>query len=324
MTSHLAAYVAGTFDTKARELGFLADCLTRLGIRTVTVDLSTTGGPSVAMVGAREVAAHHQSGVAAVFTGDRGSAVTAMAAAFERFVETRTDIGGIISAGGSRQCLARHAGHAAPADRPAQGDGDDDRLGRRRAYVGPSDICMIYPVTDISGINRISAKVLANAAHALAGMMLNQRQPADEEDKPAIGLTMFGVTTPCVQAVQSRLEERFDCLVFHATGTGGQSFEKLAQSGLFAGVLDITTTEIADLLCGGILSAGEDRLGAFSAPACPMSARSARSTWSISDLWTRCRNAIAAATSSPQSAGDADAHHAARNTTASAAGSASA
>jgi uncharacterized protein (UPF0261 family) len=121
---------------------------------------------------------------------------------------------------------------------------------------------MIYPVADISGINRISAAVLANAAHALAGMM-SHRVAIPADAKPAIGLTMFGVTTPCVQAVQERLAGRFDAVVFHATGTGGQSFEKLAESGFFAGVIDATTTEIADLLCGGILSAGEDRLGAF-------------------------------------------------------------
>jgi uncharacterized protein (UPF0261 family) len=131
-----------------------------------------------------------------------------------------------------------------------------------RRYVGPSDICMMYSVTDVAGLNRISEQVLANAAHALAGMIAHRPREAPER-RPAIGLTMFGVTTPCVQAVTRTLADRFDCLVFHATGTGGQAMEKLVDSGLLTGVIDATTTEIADLLMGGTMSAGEDRLGAI-------------------------------------------------------------
>jgi uncharacterized protein (UPF0261 family) len=129
---------------------------------------------------------------------------------------------------------------------------------------------MMYSVTDISGINRISEKVLANAAHALAGMIAysNPRKIA-AEGKPAIGLTMFGLTTPCVQAVCKQLEERYDCLVFHATGTGGQSMEKLADSGLLAGVLDITTTEVTDEIVGGVLSAGPARMDVFAKQTIP-------------------------------------------------------
>jgi uncharacterized protein (UPF0261 family) len=134
--------------------------------------------------------------------------------------------------------------------------------GNVRQYVGPSDICMIYSVTDVAGINRISANVLSNAAHALAGM-IGFRQEADPSRLPAIGLTMFGVTTPCVQAVANALKTRYDCLVFHATGTGGQSMEKLADSGMLEGVIDITTTEVADFLVGGVMSADEDRMGAI-------------------------------------------------------------
>jgi uncharacterized protein (UPF0261 family) len=121
---------------------------------------------------------------------------------------------------------------------------------------------MMYSVTDVSGINRISEQVLSNAAHALAGMVAHARRGASTA-KPAVGLTMFGVTTPCVQAVQKALEERFDCLVFHATGTGGQSMEKLADSGLLAGVIDVTTTEVCDHLFGGVFSAGEERFDAI-------------------------------------------------------------
>jgi uncharacterized protein (UPF0261 family)/ABC-type branched-subunit amino acid transport system ATPase component len=262
-----AAYVAGTFDTKGRELFYLKQCLERLGVRTVTVDLSTSGAASTANVHPREVARHHPQGERAVFTGDRGSAVSAMATAFERFVlarhqRGRRDLGGLISAGGSGgTALATQAMRALPIGVPkvmvssvASGD--------VRPYVGPSDICMMYSVTDVSGINRISEKVLANAAHALAGMIAHARTAASAA-RPAIGLTMFGVTTPCVQAVTRELEDEYDCLVFHATGTGGQSMEKLVDSGLLAGVIDVTTTEVCDEIVGGVLSAGPERFDAM-------------------------------------------------------------
>ena len=267
-TSGRAAYVAGTFDTKGRELFFLRQCLERLGLRVVTVDLSTSGRPSPASVHPREVARHHPDGEAAVFSGDRGSAVSAMAHAFERYVLTRRDLGGLISAGGSGgTSLATPGMRALPIGVPkvmvstmASGD--------TRPYVGPSDICMMYSVTDVQGINRISEKVLANAAHALAGMVTHP--PAETTiTRPALGLTMFGVTTPCVQAVAKRLEDDYDCLVFHATGVGGQSMEKLADSGLLAGVIDVSTTEVADEIVGGTLSAGPTRLDVFARHALP-------------------------------------------------------
>jgi uncharacterized protein (UPF0261 family)/ABC-type branched-subunit amino acid transport system ATPase component len=261
-SSGRAAYVAGTFDTKGRELFFLRQCLEKLGLRVVTVDLSTSGRPSPASVHPREVARHHPRGEAAVFSGDRGSAVTAMAEAFERFVLTRRDLGGVISAGGSGgTSLATPAMRALPIGVPkvmvstmASGD--------TRPYVGPSDICMMYSVTDVQGINRISERVLANAAHALAGMIAHP-PAAESANRPALGLTMFGVTTPCVQAVTKRLGDAYDCLVFHATGVGGQSMEKLADSGLLAGVIDVSTTEVADEIVGGVLSAGPTRLDVF-------------------------------------------------------------
>ena len=199
-----------------------------------------------------------------MFTGDRGSAVTEMAIAFERFVMTRRDLGGIISAGGSGgTALATRAMRALPIGIPkvmvstvASGD--------VKPYVGPSDICMMHSVTDVSGINSVSERVLSNAAHALAGMITHAgRTATSSQTKPAIGLTMFGVTTPCVQGVTKQLEDRYDCLVFHATGIGGQSMEKLVDSGLLAGVIDATTTEIADEVGGGLLSAGPGRLDAI-------------------------------------------------------------
>ena len=261
-SSGRAAYVAGTFDTKGRELHYLRQCLEKLGLRVVTVDLATSGKPSPASVHPREVARHHPDGERAVFTDDRGSSVSAMAVAFERFMLARRDVGGLIGAGGSGgTTLVTRAMRALPIGLPkvmvstmASGD--------TRPYVGPSDICMMYSITDVSGINRISEKVLANAAHALAGMIAHP-VAGDSATKPALGLTMFGVTTPCVQMVTQRLEADYDCLVFHATGVGGQSMEKLADSGLLAGVIDVSTTEIADEIGGGVLSAGPTRLDVF-------------------------------------------------------------
>ena len=267
-TSVRAAYVAGTFDTKSRELFFLRQCLEKLGLRVVTVDLATAGKPSPASVHPREVARFHPQGEAAVFSGDRGSAVAAMATAFEHYVRSRRDMGGIISAGGSGgTSLATLGMRALPIGVPkvmvstmASGD--------TRPYVGPSDICMMYSVTDVQGINRISEKVLANAAHALAGMITHP--PVESAiTKPAIGLTMFGVTTPCVQAVTQLLQDDFDCLVFHATGVGGQSMEKLVESSLLEGVIDVSTTEVADEICGGVLSAGATRMDVFVRHAVP-------------------------------------------------------
>ncbi|MSQ87759.1 MAG: ABC transporter permease [Betaproteobacteria bacterium] len=256
-----AAYVAGTFDTKGRELGYLRTCIEKLGLRVVTVDISTSGKPSAAMVHPREVARCHPQGERAVFTGERGSAVTEMALAFEHFIARRRDLGGLISAGGSgNTALATQAMRRLAVGVPkvmvstvASGD--------VKPYVGPADICMMYSVTDVAGINRISEKVLANAAHALAGMIAySAKDKVAVDTKPAIGITMFGLTTLCVQALTPLLEADHDCIVFHATGTGGQSMEKLVESRLLSAVIDVTTTEIADEVVGGVLSAGPQRM----------------------------------------------------------------
>ncbi len=271
--------VAGTFDTKGAELGFIRDHLAGFGLSPRTVDLSTSGRPSSADVPPHHVAAHHPRGANAVFTGDRGTSVGAMAEAFERWIGrqggdqggTRGGIRGIISAGGSGgTALATPAMRRLPVGVPkvmistvASGD-----VGR---YVGASDIMMMYSVTDVQGLNRISRRVLANGANALAGMVGSgehapRRRPAHplpDDDRPGLGLTMFGVTTSAVRQIAARVESRYDCLVFHATGVGGRSMEKLADSGLLAAAVDLTTTEICDMMMGGILAADEDRFGAF-------------------------------------------------------------
>lgn len=262
------ALVVGTFDTKGRELRFIRETLRELGIRTRTVDLSTSGKPSSADVTPQEVASAHPRGAAAVFSGDRGKAVEAMGIAFSRWIVRQRDVGGVISAGGSGNTSLATAGmRAVPIGIPkvmistvASGD-----IGR---YVGPSDMLMMHSVADVQGLNSITEQILRNGAHALAGMIARlptaaQRSARRYEAKPALGITMFGLTTPCVQAVTAELEADYDCLVFHATGIGGRSMESLADSGMLAAALDVTTTEVADLLVGGVFPATEDRFGAF-------------------------------------------------------------
>jgi uncharacterized protein (UPF0261 family) len=140
--------------------------------------------------------------------------------------------------------------------------------GNVAGFVGPTDIMMMNAVTDIAGLNAISRTVIGNAAHAVAGMV-RTRVPKVRKSKPTVGYTMFGVTTACVNEIRRRLEPITESFVFHATGTGGQSFEKLAESGFFDGVLDITTTEVADYLVGGVLPCTADRFGAFIRHAIP-------------------------------------------------------
>jgi uncharacterized protein (UPF0261 family) len=257
------AYVAGTFDTKGAELRYIAGLLRAAGCAVTTVDLGTKGGAGGADVGAETVAAHHPDGVGAVLgLDDRGRAVAQMTVAFERFIATRDDVGGLIGAGGSgNTALLAPAMRSLPVGTPKVLV-STVASSNVAPYVGPADIAMIYSVTDVQGLNRISRRVLGNAAHALAGMMRHSVPAPATADKPAVGLTMFGVTTPAVQAVSRALEGDHDCLVFHATGTGGQSMEKLVDSGLIAGVVDLTTTEICDLLMGGVFPCTDDRLGA--------------------------------------------------------------
>ncbi|MGH6904796.1 MAG: Tm-1-like ATP-binding domain-containing protein [Geminicoccaceae bacterium] len=262
------AYVVGTCDTKGDELVYVRDRIEAAGVPTVLVDLGIRSDGGRADVIPQAVAAHHPDGAAAVFGADRGRAIAAMAEAFARFVTTRDDIGGMIGLGGSGgTALITPAMRALPVGTPKVMV-STVASGNVAPYVGPCDICMMYSVTDVAGLSRVSRRVLGNAAHALAGMMAHQ-VPQTRGDRPAVGLTMFGVTTPCVEQVSAALEADYDCLVFHATGTGGQSMEKLVDSGLVVGVIDVTTTELCDLLMGGVFSAGEDRLGAIARTGVP-------------------------------------------------------
>jgi uncharacterized protein (UPF0261 family) len=234
------------------------------GLPVRMVDLSTTGGHSGAEIPAHQVAAFHPRGAAGVFTGDRGQSVAGMTEAFRRWIVRQSGIAGVLSAGGSGgTAMVAPAMRALPVGVPKL-IVSTVASGEVSKYVGPSDIIMMPSVADVQGLNAITEEVLANAAQAMIGMVA-ARQSAKPRisAKPAIGLTMFGVTTPCVQQVTKQLASTHDCLVFHATGVGGQAMEALVDSGRIVGVLDITTTEICDLLMGGVFPATEDRFGAI-------------------------------------------------------------
>ncbi len=260
-----AVIVAGTLDTKGPELRFLRDLLKAQGLAVRLADVSTSGTQTGADIPAHQIAAFHPRGPSGVFTGDRGASIAGMAVAFEAWVR-RQHIGAMIGAGGSgNTAVIAPAMRALPVGVPkvmistvASGD--------VRPYVGASDILMMHSIADVQGLNPITRTVLSNGAHALAGMVRGRREGAGEAepgDRPAVGITMFGVTTPCVQAISKALERDSDCLVFHATGIGGQSMEALVEAGLIGSVIDVTTTEVCDLLFGGVFPATADRFGAI-------------------------------------------------------------
>ena len=257
----------GTLDTKGAEYGYLRDRLREQGVDVVMVDAGVFEPQIDADITHDEVAAAAGADLAALRdAGDRGAAVEAMcrgAAEVVRRLHEEGRLDGFLSRRRLRQLLDRRGGHARalPVGVPklivstvASGD--------TRPYMGAKDVSMTYSVVDISGLNRISERILSNAAGAIAGMA-KTIVPQSGEGRPLIGATMFGVTTPAVTRARERLEELgYEVLVFHATGTGGQSMEALARGGFLAGVLDLTTTELADELVGGVLSAGPDRLEA--------------------------------------------------------------
>jgi uncharacterized protein (UPF0261 family) len=247
-------------DTKGEEIAFVRDCLRRAACEVRTVDVGTQSPPTVEPDVARgEVVG--RSGFVSEHS-DRGRAVAAMSEALTRYLVNEYEAGrlaGVIGIGGSGgTALITAAMRALPIGLPKLML-STVASGNTAPYVDSSDITMMYSVVDVAGLNAVSRRILENAAHALAGMVQHDAPPA-AETRPAIGMTMFGVTTPCVTMVREALSEHgFDCLVFHATGTGGRAMEKLVDSGLIQGVLDITTTEVADEVVGGVFPAGADR-----------------------------------------------------------------
>jgi uncharacterized protein (UPF0261 family) len=259
--------LVGTLDTKGHEYDYMRDRLREAGVDVLLVDAGVLGEPQVAADVPREEVARAGGADHAelVRVGDRGAAVDAMgrgAAAVLAKLHAEGRVDGVAAVGGSgNSSIAAQAMRDLPVGVPklivstvASGD--------TRPYVGAVDVSMMYSVVDIAGINQISAQILTNAAGAIAGMV-TARVPESSGERPLVGATMFGVTTPCVTHARERLEELgYEVLVFHATGTGGQSFEALATGGYLVGALDVTTTELADDLVGGVLSAGPDRLEA--------------------------------------------------------------
>ncbi|MEY0543609.1 Tm-1-like ATP-binding domain-containing protein [Providencia rettgeri] len=258
-------YIVTTLDTKSAELFYVSELIKNAGLAVRTVDLTTqpTQLEKNADISAHTVASFHPLGTEAVFCGDRGKAIEAMAQAFSLYLAAQTDVAAILGLGGSGgTALITPAMQVLPVGIPklmvsTMASGDIS------GYIGASDISMMYSVTDVSGLNIISRKVLKNAANQIAGAVWFDDEEQPHDLKPAIALTMFGVTTPCVQQLTTELEAQYDCLVFHATGSGGKAMEKLIDSQLLHSVLDITTTEVCDYLFGGVLACDEDRFGAI-------------------------------------------------------------
>ena len=261
-------YVVGTADTKGEELAFLAGAIADAGASVTVVDVGTRPSAVPVDVAAANVAGFHPEGAEPCWsatTAARPWPPWAMPSGASSRAGT-TSAGVIGIGGGGGTSIVTAGMRSLPLGLPkimvstlASGD--------VAPYVGVSDIVMMPSMTDMAGLNRIQPR---RPAQRRAGDRRHGGAPAPAAaGKPALGLTMFGVTTPCVTAIAEALRADYDCLVFHATGTGGRTMEKLADSGLLAGVIDITTTEVCDLLFGGVLAATEDRFGAIARTGIP-------------------------------------------------------
>ncbi len=271
----MSVYLLTTLDTKGDEAALVRSQLVHLGINVVLVDTGCLGEPTVAADISRQqvFTAAGTSLVEMVSGSDRGVAVTRAAEGARKIVQEAHLAGkvdGVLGMGGSAgTTIGTSAMRGLPLGVPKLMV-STLASGQVRPYVGDKDILMMNSVVDIAGINRISRQILTGAAAAMAGMVRAASDNADAsretstgDDKPLVAASMFGVTTPCVEHARGVLEAAgYEVLVFHATGNGGQAMESLIDEGLLAGVLDITTTELADELVGGVLSAGSDRLTA--------------------------------------------------------------
>lgn len=261
-------YIVATLDTKGREAAYLRDLLLGYDVPAQIIDAGCLNAPTVAADVARELlfaeAGHDPVQLAAA--GDRGNAVEAAAQGATQwmrraYVEGR--VAGVVAIGGSAGTTIGTAGmRVLPIGVPKLMV-STLASGQVRHYVGDKDILMLNSVVDLTGLNRITRRVLGEAARAMAGMVRLEDPQQGPTERPLIAATMFGVTTPCVERAKEVLEGAgYEVLVFHATGNGGQAMESLVEEGLIAGVLDITTTELADEIVGGVLSAGPERLTA--------------------------------------------------------------
>jgi uncharacterized protein (UPF0261 family) len=268
----MAVLLIGTLDTKGTEVAFVRDRLVAANVPVLVLDTGVLGPPAFPPDVPRErVFAAAGTNLATLQqAGDRGLAVEAAArgvAQLARELHAAGQVEGVLGLGGSAgTTIGTAAMRALPFGVPKLMV-STLASGQVRPYVGVRDIVMMHSVVDISGLNRISRTVLANAAGAMAGMVRSQesgvRSQESAADRPLLTATMFGVTTPCVEAARKVVEaDGYEVLVFHATGIGGMTMESFIADGLVSGVLDLTTTELADELVGGVLSAGRDRLTA--------------------------------------------------------------
>ncbi|WP_123535999.1 Tm-1-like ATP-binding domain-containing protein [Halosimplex salinum] len=263
----MSVVIVGTLDTKGEEIAFARDVIEAQGLDVHVVDVGIMGEPEFEPdTSAGEVAEADGTTIDALReAGDRGEATEAMgegAAAVAVRLHEEGVLDAVLGLGGSgNTSIATAAMRELPVGVPkvmvsTMASGDTE------PYVGARDIMMLYSVADVEGLNRLSRRVISNAALAVVGMVANEPD-VEVEDRPTVGITMFGVTTPCVQTARGYLEDRgYETIVFHATGTGGRAMESLIEEGVIDGVLDVTTTERADELVGGVLSAGPERLDA--------------------------------------------------------------
>lgn len=266
--SHPHVYAIATMDTKGAELRFLVERLRAGGVSVRSVDVGTLAPAThPADVSRSEI----MRGVD-VSGDDRSGAVTATGIALRDYLVDKHSLGevaGVIGIGGSGgTALITAAMRDLPIGLPKLMV-STIASGNIAPYVDCTDILMMNSVVDIAGLNTVSEAILSNAAHAIVGMVKYATPP--RQSRPAIGMTMFGVTTPCVTAVRQSLEaDGYDCLVFHATGSGGRAMERLVESGFLRGVLDITTTEVADEIVGGVFPAGPERMDRLVASGVPL------------------------------------------------------
>jgi uncharacterized protein (UPF0261 family) len=271
----MTIYLFATLDTKGPEAAFVAERLRALGLEVELVDTGCLGEPTIAANITREqlFATGGASLTDLQQQNDRGAAIAAAALGAEtvaRLAFQKKQLTGVLALGGSAgTTIGTAAMRALPIGVPKVMI-STLASGQVRHYVRDKDIVMLNSVVDIAGINRLSRQILNEAAAAIAGMIRFAVPLVETHDRPLIAATMFGVTTPCVQHARKILEDAgYEVLVFHATGNGGEAMESLIRDGLIAGVLDITTTELADELVGGILSAGPTRLTAAGAKGIP-------------------------------------------------------
>ena len=270
-----SVYVFATLDTKGPEADYVCRVLRSCGVPATLVDVGALGRPAADADVSRE-RIFELAGVTLEQVrerADRGEAVTcaaAGAAVLARAAHASGELGGVMGLGGSAgTTIATSAMRALPLGVPKVMI-STLASGTVRQFVGDKDIFMLNAVVDILGLNRVSREVLSAGARAMAGLVQHPRPERAAHDRPLVAATMFGVTTPCVERARAVLEAAgFEVLVFHATGSGGQAMESLIADGVIAGVLDLTTTELADEHVGGFLTAGPDRLTAAASAGIP-------------------------------------------------------